>query len=139
MVSRALSAPGHAGGGENQRKPDLRNCRHREGPGQFVRLEIEIPDSRALLSDFGDWHGVLNGTFLSWNEAEFDAFYQAEDQRSEEAHYAEIEESWDSIFDLEGGDPMWCGPPAGRRIQATFWSLEWNDVVRAKIFIGMKK
>ena len=126
-------------GGENQRKPDLRSYRHNEGPGTFARLEIEVPDSRVLLSDFDDWHAVLNDTFLSWNEAEDEAFDQKEDQFSEEVRYAEIEASWNRIFDLGGGDPMWRGPTVGRRIQATFWSLEWDDVVGSRLFQGVNK
>ncbi len=97
---------------------------------------MEIPTSRILLSDFEAWHAVLNDWFLSWNESEDDAFDRGNDQRSEEARHALIEESWNRIFDLEGGDPFWRGQPKERAIQATFWSLERSDVVDVRLFAG---
>ena len=100
----------------------------------FGTLEIEIPASRVLLSDFVTWHGVLNDWYLSWSEAEDEAFYDGRYRLHGASGHAEIENSWNRIFDLEGGDPTWVGPLAKRSIQATFWSLEWEDVVSVKLF-----
>ncbi len=123
--------------GADRRKPDLRSCRHTVGPGRFVRLDIEAPASRVLLSDFDAWHAVLNGWYLSWSEAEDEAFHQPREGRSEASRRADIENSWTRIFDLEGGDPTWRGRPFERSIQATFWSLERADVVGVTLFDGV--
>ncbi len=117
-------------------KPDLRSVRHMEGPGKHVRLELEVPVSRVLLSDFEAWHAVLNNWYLSWSEAEDDAFHKRHETSSKASYRAEIIESWDRIFDIEGGDPAWRGKPADRSVQATFWHLTWDEVVDVTTFEG---
>ena len=54
------------------KKPDLRRERWHCGPGNemYACIEIEIPDSQVLLSDFDEWHCVLNGCLVSDTEEE---------------------------------------------------------------------
>lgn len=104
-----------------------------------MRLELEIPESRILLSDFEAWHAVLNDWYLSSSEAEAEAFHRGQDLLSEDSRRAKIEESWKRIFDLEGGNPDWRGEPEERSIQATLWYLEAQEVVGIKRFEGVKK
>jgi hypothetical protein len=47
------------------------------GVDRAVRLELEYPDERALLSDFSLWHHVLNYWYLPSSEADGDRFESA--------------------------------------------------------------
>jgi len=109
-------------------RPDLRSVSHMEGPGTFARIELEVPASRVLLSDFEAWHHVINGSYLSWSEAEDKEFHERCAQCPNKSHTAEIIESWNRIFDFDGGDPAWRGIPAKRSFQATLWYLRREDV-----------
>ena len=55
---------------DKERKPDLRRERWSNGcPGEtLVCINIDIDDSRVLLSDFSAWHHVLNKWPLSYTE-----------------------------------------------------------------------
>ena len=75
-------------------KPDLRSTKYAESGSEIVRLTIELPSEKVLLSDFDGWHMVLNDTFFSFNQKEHDAFYRAELSLTKE-------ESWKRIFDFE--------------------------------------
>jgi hypothetical protein len=53
-----------------RRKPDLR-CQGHLPPGEnAVRLKLEYPDHRVLLSDFSLWHHVLNYWYLPSSETD---------------------------------------------------------------------
>lgn len=124
-----------------RRRDLLDDLRHARGD---VLLTVRVPRERALLSDFCDWHQVLNHAINvaplpgesdeQW-EARFDIERGAWDERTrpydgvpfdEWPHdlRAETEASWDAIFDLN------LVPPH-RPIQATVHELRAQDVVRA--------
>lgn len=91
-----------------------------------LRLTLEVPDELVLLSDYTDWHAVLNNWHLSATEAEYDRIEALEDAGQLEQRVKEA--SWQRIFDLtQWGDPDWCGLKAERHIQAcTPWfELRW--------------
>jgi hypothetical protein len=112
-----------------RRKPDLRSSYSLTTPGtRAVRLVIDVPDRLVLLSDFEAWHAVLNNWYLSFSEAEHDRKEALEDRGR--LTRSMIESSWNRIFDLRAGDPVWRGEPDERQIQACLpyltasWVLE---------------
>lgn len=119
-------------------KPDLRCRGHLDTGEQGVRLKLEYPSHRALLSDFSDWHHVLNYWYLPLSEAEGEAFeselashglsfFSQKPLPYAEYHRA-IVESWDRIFDPEL-DPKW-----GISIQATLWEITLDQVRECRHF-----
>jgi hypothetical protein len=46
-------------------KPDLRRAGHLPRSTRGVRLELELLDEEALVSDFNAWHAVLNRGYLA--------------------------------------------------------------------------
>ena len=127
--------------GTKQCRPDLRASGHlaRGLPG--VRIELELPEDSALLSDFDSWHCVLNRCFLSLNEQEDEAFVRELERTGVEQRWPypepfhlRVVSSWQHIFDLEAGDVEWRGPLSERSIQATFWELTIPQIRRVDIF-----
>lgn len=106
--------------------------------GVSAYMEIEIPDNEVLLSDFMNWHNVLNQyTLTNWKRIDkkidllekeagkslsFDD-YPVEIQK-------EIEKSWEAIFDLDRRDKeVGRTHKRNRSIQATFWMLKPESVI----------
>ena len=111
-----------------RKKPDLR--RERWGcwtEGEFVCMELEIPDEQVLLSDFDTWHLVLNNSLISDSEEEDlkqDAFY---DSLPDSLKQEYKDKNWERIFDIT---PLHNERTTrGEWIQATFWELK-KDYVR---------
>ena len=127
--------------GKRRAKPDLRAGGYLRKGQRGVRIELELEDEEVLLSDFSDWHYVLNEWYLSDNEAEDERFERALKKLGHKrpAPYpeplrAKMQDSWQRIFELGGGDPAWRGKPSRRSIQATFWELRLKDVVAVTFF-----
>ena len=117
------------------------NARHARGE---VLLTVRVRRERVLLSHFGDWHTVLNRglnvpllpgeTFEEWSPR-FNALYDEWCVRAGAHHdlpiaawppflRAELEASWESIFDLNNREePLY--------VQATVHALRASEVVRA--------
>ena len=82
---------------------------------EFVFITAEIPDDLVLLSDFDNWHCVLNHWYADLLR-----------HRNEIDEEAAIIKSWDNIFDLNRRG-RYIRHRRNRTIQATFWEmrLEW--------------
>jgi len=106
---------------------------------EAVRLELELPQNRVLLSDFEDWHHVLNNGYSSYTEAEADAFYQRAKTLSKAQYRREVQASWQRIFEFGKGDPEWRGDPETKAIQATFWEIRLEDVKKVDRFVGARR
>lgn len=98
--------------------PDMRSYRN-YAP---VLMELEIDESRVLLSDHEGWHYVLNNWSLQTHELES----------------IDTRESWSRIFDVtkDGlrtitSDPDWLSAQ-DLAIQACFWELRGSDVLSIK-------
>lgn len=116
----------HSHNPPHRRKPDLRGSYHLTTPGTpAYRLTIEAPDTLVLLSDYHDWHAVLNRWFHSHSESEANEIESLQAQGKLTSQM--IETSWERIFDLGAGDPDWCGKPDERVIQACLphIDLQW--------------
>jgi hypothetical protein len=89
-------------------RPDMRSYAHTPPPGQrLVMLELRVPAESVVLSDYTDWHNVLNNGYHATAAEDADeAFWQsgewtrrANDQETKVA-------SWERIFELEPGDTV---------------------------------
>ena len=97
-------------------KPDLRTHRHYGDPGEFqVRMEIEVPDGRCLVSDFELWHFVLNGqpigTRTEWDEWEVLL-------KSKRFDTPKAFETWERVFDKDFhlSDSDWFGSESVQQV-----------------------
>lgn len=112
------------------KKPDLRQTHFEKGE-RFVRLTVELNDNDVLVSDFEDWHMVLNNGFLSFSEEEDNAYEEGKLAMTKE-------ESWNRIFDLETqGDQDWNGE-RGVWLQGTTGRIELSSVTKVEHFISKR-
>ncbi|WP_289139194.1 DUF3841 domain-containing protein [uncultured Brevibacillus sp.] len=113
------------------KKPDMRSTGHFEGGTKCVRLTLEIDPKNVLVSDFDDWHCVLNNTFCADKEQEWEAHYEGNLEITKE-------ESWHRIFDIDRHrDPEWHGE-GKRRLQGTTGRMELSCVKKVEHFIARK-
>lgn len=138
--------------GRSDGKPDMRQSGHGEPGTPLVRMKLDVSDSLVLLSDFGNWHHVLNYWYLSKTEEEdkiFEAEYKTRgisfhdlgnfdlDSSDLRTLRRKIEGSWDYVFDIRSPrDEYWQLPWQERSIQATFWTLERQYVLSDEHFIA---
>ena len=120
------------------RKPDLRTERWGYGPGgeEYACIEFEIPDDRALLSDFEVWHIVLCNGLIAESEEEDnrqDTYY---DSLASEEQKAYKDKNWERIFDITPQDNHWI--KRGSWVQATFWELRKEMIRGVRFFITGK-
>lgn len=111
---------------------------HDAPDGISAYMEIEIPDKEVLLSEFSNWHAVLNECALSgWKKIDkkTDVLDKEAGRRLSFIEYPieiqkEIEESWEAIFDLDRRDEeVGRKHKSNRSIQATFWALKQEHIV----------
>lgn len=110
-------------------KPDMRSTAHFKSGTKCVRLTIELNEQDVLVSDFEDWHCVLNDWFCSDNEEEDNAF---------EEGLLEItkEESWQRIFELDRvRDPNWHGTEK-RKLQGVTGMIDLSQIKKVEYFIA---
>lgn len=92
-----------------------------------VLLELEIPDSRVMVSDYTGWHHVLNRFPLT--------YYDGED--------IDMEVSWNRIFDVDvttrcrrnidnKTDSNWV-ETVGLTLQATFFDLRAEYIISSQL------
>ena len=106
--------------------------------GVSAYMEIEIPDNEVLLSDFCNWHNVLNQYPLT-NWKRIDKKTDLLEKEAGKSHdfddypleiQKEIEKSWEAIFDLDRRDKeVGRTHKRNRSIQATFWMLKPENVI----------
>lgn len=115
------------------KKPDLRQCGYREPGEQSVCIEFEIPKEKVLLSDFDGWHLVLGNSYYirGGSAEESDSIDIWLDSLSEEERNKETEVSWQGIFN-NPVESDWC--PVGQYVQATFWELRMDQVIKVQFF-----
>ena len=123
-------------GRKTEKKPDLRDERWHNGRkgDRFVRLEIDIPESDVLLSDFDDWSIILANGLLCKTEEEELRLEQLYDSLPPDEKKKMKELNWEGVFDLTPlkSDYM----IRGRCIQATFWELKQDQIRKVTEFIS---
>lgn len=110
-------------------KPDMRSTANFKSGTKCVRLAIELDEQDVLVSDFEDWHCVLNNWFCSDNDDEDNAV---------EEGLLEItkEESWLRIFELNRmRDPDWHGT-AKRKLQGVTGKIDLSQVKKVEPFVA---
>ena len=123
--------------------PDLRYSLFPKGM-KAVRLEIEIDESQALLSDYELWHYVLNYWYLPESEEDGEAF-EAELNELGLSPYTtkplphpdydlKVRNSWLRIFDIDWAAPGIASARDEKSIQAVFWELTMSQVKKVKEF-----
>lgn len=113
------------------KKPDLRRSFFR-GTKNCELLELEIPDSEIVLSDFDSWHFVLNDMWIdnSTNETEWESNHKWYDSLpADERHDLKLA-SWMKIFDTTIVDTAWV--KQGFFVQATFWEIKPEYLISCK-------
>lgn len=99
-------------------------------PGQkCVCIEFEIDDDKVLLSDYDNWHMVLNDCWFddSTSEEEWDKLHEWYDTLDRTTQYVMKLESWQKVFDVTPSCSDWS--IKGAYVQATFWELR-KDMIR---------
>ena len=135
-----------------RKRRDMRESGYAKRGEKIVKLTIEVEDKEVLLSDFDLFHYVLNYWYLPENGMDDDTFekeytalgYSWNDLRDisiqtkdMENIRARIRGSWNRIFDLEREDEnLIYGLDSQKSIQATFWRLSLNQVIKAETFIA---
>mgnify|MGYP001583867129 CR=1 FL=1 len=129
-------------------RPDLRGGALLSRGIRGVRLELQVPPDRVLLSDFEAWHCVLNRHYLALTEREDDRFEVLCRRRTGKAIprwsnlpadlRAHVRMSWERIFDLErlASSPVWKPRRGTSDIQGTVAEIRLEEVVRADPFIA---
>lgn len=124
--------------GWKHKKPDLRLSEFKRYHEPMVCIELEIPDRDVLLSDEEAWHFVLNNCYCeAATTAEESTIEQQwfESLSEQSKHLAKVE-SWDRIFDITPQQTDWIAH--GRFVQATFWALKKEQIVRVQNFSKRK-
>ncbi|GKU78758.1 DUF3841 domain-containing protein [Paenibacillus sp. L3-i20] len=113
-------------------KPDMRSTGHFSSFTRCVRLKLDLEEDHVLLSDFDDWHMVLNNSFNADNEIEYDDFYNNKLDITKE-------QSWERIFELSRvRDPEWHGL-SPRLLQGTTGRIDISSVKKVEHFVSRKQ
>lgn len=133
-------------------KPDLKTSGFLERGTQAVRLDIEKNNDSVLLSNFELWHAPLAyKTFIGNSEVEGKEFEEYLKQTGlDKENFLKLSNnhkppnniktkiigSWDKIFDLNFDCKYYTQPKANKSIQATFWELSVDEVIKVDYFIA---
>ena len=112
----------------NKRKPDLRNSGYGNKGEELYLIKFEIEDDKVLLTDFDDWHIVLNSneqdTLLKYYSLPLDWFSEEETKDS-------IEKGWQIQNDklIYHFDNIIIDTNSKKEfIQATMWYVKIEQV-----------
>lgn len=107
-----------------------------------VCVEFRAPRSEVLLSSFDAWHSVVNDWYLSLDDAEEEDWVrrypdEADPNRRSAECQAEIERSWERVFDLEllKRSPHWADRSAV--VQAAVPEVRLDQVVSVRYFSAL--
>lgn len=119
--------------GQNK-KPDLRESGYAKKGQKCVLMELEVPLSEVVFTDFIAWHYVLNNSFLSLqpNETLYDEEQKKLSTLDNTSYNKAIQNSWQGVFDIEPFENEWMSK--GAYVQATFWVLRKEYIKSVKFF-----
>lgn len=87
-----------------------------------VLLEIEIPASEVLLTDFCNWHCLLNDCACYYATSD-------EDFEKEDEFYESLSEEEQRLYKIRSWEQIICTPEVSlNRVQATFWELKASQI-----------
>lgn len=114
---------------QNPEVDNLEYGGHLEPGTKGVRLEIEIDPSQVVLSEFDNWHYVLNYWYLSTTNEDHDNFIREVNTcPMPEPYHSQIVKSWEKIFELNASSDEY--------VQATFWKLDLSQVREVNWFVA---
>lgn len=123
-----------------EKKPDLRYARFKNTGDnhEYALISLEVPDDEVLLSDFDNWHFVLNNSYLdeSNNEEEYDRTQEWLSSLTVSERAKRTVESWDGILNTELREDPTNWRTNGFEVQATFWVLKKEYVKDVQFFKG---
>ncbi|EZH75884.1 hypothetical protein ATO12_03580 [Aquimarina atlantica] len=125
----------------NKRKPDLRKSGLLPKGTVGYRIEIEKEQKDILLSDFVLWHWPLSyKDYIADSEVEANEFEKkygnTEYEELSKTEKNLIEKSWEKIFDMNFDLEFYTLPFKEKKIQATFWGLRKEDIIKVDKFIA---
>lgn len=129
----------------SKRRPDLRESGHLPAGTVGYRLEFKKEMHEVLLSDFDLWHIPLaHPHYIADSEQESLTFesrltkgYGTNAFSKLPQHIRDkIEKSWEKVFDMQFAVAYYAQPFKSKCIQATFWELRLEDVIKADRFIA---
>jgi hypothetical protein len=105
-----------------------------ETPRDLVLIELELPESEIVLTDEPTWVLVMNQGFVnnSLSDEEFDEIRDWYNKLPYWEKPIEDEKSWEYVFDIEPFENDFA--TQGRFVQATFWELKLENVVKVEYF-----
>lgn len=135
-----------------RKRRDMREGGYARCGEKIVQLTIEVDDHDVLLSDFDFFHYPLNRWYLPIEEKdnlEFEKRYESFGYSYQDLSNPDIQAdamkqlrneiilSWDRMFLLKKEDNGWLyGKNENKSMQATFWELRLDEVVKAEIFVA---
>lgn len=130
-----------------KRKPDLRSSGFLEKGTKGVRIEFEKDEKDVLLSDFSLWVHILGFWPIADDELQDDEFDKVLEQ--EKIKFTDldiqtvpkyikdkIESSWEKVLDMNYCPEYAAHPFEKKSIQATFWSLSIEEIIKVDYFIA---
>jgi hypothetical protein len=130
---------------QHRPKPDLRAGGYLDKGKRGIRIEFNVDERRALLSDFDLWHYVLNYWYLPVSEKDGEAFDGRLAAQGLSYHKTKplptnfhdvIEQSWNRIFDLDFAAEDISSPREQKSIQACLWEVRLPDVTGVVEFMA---
>ncbi|MFD2562645.1 DUF3841 domain-containing protein [Aquimarina rubra] len=125
----------------SKRKPDLRRSGYLPNGTVGYRIEIEKDQKDILLSDFVLWHWSLSyKDYIADSEIEANEYEKRrgndEFEKLSKAEKNQIEKSWEKVFDMNFDLEYYTLPFQEKKIQATFWELQLEDVIKVDKFVA---
>lgn len=128
-----------------KKRPDLRCAGHLTKGEKGVRIEFIKPENQILLSDFDLWHLGLNYCYIAETEEKNDVFDELLKSHSvkfiDRGKYPPIAQkmvvdSWQKVLDMDYHSEYSASPFEKKSIQATFWSLSVDEIVKVDKFVA---
>lgn len=128
---------------KNKVKPDLRHSGHLMKGTKAVRLTCLLELSDVVLSDFDDWHCVLNNWYCGDDDADWDRWNAELESQGIDPHSGghwenpnplpeeydrRRQASWQKIFDLNRSQV--------NTIQGTTWKIDRSQVIETTPFVA---
>lgn len=137
--------------GAEKPKPDLRHSAMKcNAPGERqVLLTLDLADGDVLVHDYEAWHYPLNYFHLAAQRAS-DRFerrckdaghplYSGAVPLQDKVLHAEVQRSWQTIFDLPACRRLFKRSRGNQSVQATFWEIRSAHVSAVVEFGGGQK
>lgn len=147
--------------GIDNKKPDMRRERWVDGePRDVDRINLDIDESRVLLSDFDLWHIPLNSGYFGTDDADDDEFYDELEQNGikpwllfnktlkQDIHDKNVLDSLHASEQAVRDTWYRCLFPECERytengrsqyVQGVFWEIHEKDIISSQRFHTMRR